>query len=139
MISWACSGAAAQVRRDERLKPAGIERLDQVLVCSKELSLFNIFPAPLGRDNENRDRQIIRVSAKIADQLKSVDVGHVDVSENQVHIFPRKNPQSLKAAGGLDDTIVTKHFNGGYQHGAHGRRVISDQDGFLCTHCLTLS
>src|SRR5689334_13219976 len=68
------------------------------------------------------------ILAYIADKLKTIDVGHIDISDDQIDLFSRKKPQSLESACCLDNLIITARFDRRYQERAHRCGVFSDKN-----------
>ena len=60
---------------------------------------FAIGIGALGRDHHDRDRAIRRMVLEEADQLEPVDVGHVDVRDDEVVRGARQEPQRVEANG----------------------------------------
>jgi len=100
------SSSCGHARSDDVLKCFDGERFGKERIGSEGNAAGAIFFGRLGGD-DNRTHGAVpfRVSNE-SDEFQTIDVGHVDVGDDEIVVITGQKPQSIEAAGRFDNFNV---------------------------------
>lgn len=118
------------------MKCFGRERFGEERIGSKRQTSDAI---PFGRLSRDENRAHVSISLVVShetDDFESVDVGHVDVRDDEVEVSARKKPQCVETTRRLDDLDVLRSsvkqlgrtFEGRANERPERGGVLDDQD-----------
>ncbi len=109
------------MRANQIAQVLGLEGLGEVRIgAEREAALFVALGGLRADDDEGRLPEVLALAYEVH-QLQPVDVGHVDVGDDEVVRTTREEPEGLEAARRLDDLDGFVAVVGLFQRGANER------------------
>jgi hypothetical protein len=117
-----------------------LEGLAQVVVRSESQTFDDILRGRTGGEEHDGDVDRLRVPPELDEHAVTVEVGHLDVEEDDVRWILPADAQCVQSVDGFDD-LVPVLLELLSQHGANHQRIVGHEDarmGSLADHAFSL-